>query len=158
MGIMGFWRGVAGGGSGGSWDSVTLATGAPGSEVVYESGTLTIPRGDPGSDGEDGRGIQSEAYDPATGILTLVLTDGSVFGTGDLRGAAGADGADGADGVDGADGPAGADGADGAPGSDGQDGVSVSILTFEPTDQAGYDAAVAANAADPLTLVIRHAE
>lgn len=49
-------------------------------------------------------------------------------------------------------GPRGEAGADGADGADGQ---SVTILTY--TDEAAYNAAVTANAANPLVLVVRYA-
>lgn len=49
----------------------------------------------------------------------------------------------------------GADGHDGAAGADGDPGQSVSILTY--TDEAAYNAAVTANAANPLVLVVLYA-
>lgn len=51
----------------------------------------------------------------------------------------------------------GSDGADGQPGDDGADGQSVTVLTFAASDEAGYNAAVAANAGNPLVLVVRYA-
>lgn len=40
----------------------------------------------------------------------------------------------------------------------GEHGESVTFLSFDASDQAGYDAAVAANAANPLIVVVRYAE
>ena len=46
-------------------------------------------------DFSDGVGIESEGYNPLTGVLTLNFTDGTSYSTGDLRGPAGANGATG---------------------------------------------------------------
>lgn len=50
----------------------------------------------------------------------------------------------------------GADGQDGAAGADGAPGQSASIIAY--TDEAAYNTAVAANAANPLVLVMRYAQ
>ena len=47
------------------------------------------PPGTIGPTGPTGNGISGQSYDTATGILTLVFTDGGTFSTGDLRGAMG---------------------------------------------------------------------
>lgn len=52
-------------------------------------------------------------------------------------------------GVDGANGTPGSNGADGAPGQ------SVTVLSFANADVAGFNAAVAANAGNPLVFVVR---
>ena len=88
-------------------------------------------RAEGGDGGEDARSIESEAYDPATGGLTLTFTDGSSFQTGDLRG---------------------------TDGTDGTDGASFTVLTFGVDEEAEYEAARAAHAGDPRYLVIRYVD
>ncbi len=124
--------------------------------------------------GADVRSIESEAYDPATGILTLIFTDGSTFQTGDLRGTDGSDGDDGV-GQDGDDGrgieseaydPATGvltltftDGSTFATGDlRGTDGASFTVLTFGVDEEAEYEAARAAHVGDPRYLVIRYVD
>lgn len=50
---------------------------------------------------EDGVGIESEGYNPLTGVLTLNFTDGTSYSTGDLRGQQGPAGSNGLDGIPG---------------------------------------------------------
>ena len=67
------------------------------------------------------------SYDADNGIVSITMADGSVFVTGDIRGAAGADGADGSDGAngaDGADGSSSGSGSTGATGAQGEPGIA----------------------------------
>lgn len=65
-------------------------------------------------------------------------------------------GDDGAQGATGAKGDPGEQGLQGIQGNPGADGASVTVLAFEAADATGYNAAVAANAGNPLVLVIRY--
>ena len=58
----------------------------------------------------------SFSYDESTGVITIIMADGSEYVTGDIRGEDGAPGADGVNGADGAVGPKGDTGAAGADG------------------------------------------
>ena len=68
-----------------------LAAGVNPTDAVNMSqlGTGGGGTGPAGPAGPAGNGISGQSYDTATGILTLVFTDGGTFSTGDLRGAMG---------------------------------------------------------------------
>lgn len=121
---------------------VAVAAGYAGSESDWLASLVGSP-GDPGADGGDGQ-------DGADGASAYELAVAAGFGgtmedwLASLVGPQGEAGADGADGQD------GAAGANGAPGQ------SASIIAY--TDEAAYNAAVTANAANPLVLVVRYAQ
>lgn len=119
-----------------------------------------------GFDYNDGVGINSCAYDPETGIMTITLTDESVYQTGDLRGYTPIKGVDYNDGENGAPGDPGYtpvkgvdyfDGENGSdstvPGPKGDTGNAGSDANVNATNvETILDAAAAASLADDDTL------
>lgn len=105
------------------------------------------PQGLPGADGASAYEIAVAAGFAGTEAEWLT----SLIGQTGEQGPVGPTGADGAQGPQGEQGMPGADGADGA------DGQSMTVLAFDYADTAAYDAAVSANAANPLVLVVRYA-
>lgn len=109
-------------------DTVTLATGAPGSSVTYADNVLTIPRGDVGPAGPQGQtGPKGDKGDA-----------GPVGPKGDT-GSIGPQGPKGDKGDKGPKGDKGDKGDQGTPGIQGNPGQSATITVV--TTQAAFDAA-----------------
>ncbi|TWI29750.1 collagen-like protein [Paracoccus sulfuroxidans] len=115
--------------------TVTLATGAPGSDVTYEGGVLSIPRGDDGA-----QGMPGEKGDPGERGLQGLKGD---------PGERGLSGEKGDPGDPGLQGERGLQGAKGEKGDPGAPGTSATVRSY--TDFAAAQAAVAQHPNDIIT-------